>query len=164
MHDARAGRLVRVGETLISQLTLHLCEGWWKSDSVIVLLLFFSEPIIEEGEAEVENTLGKDGESFFTSLKYLYSLERGTTNAAPQLDALPGMQTGNSAESSPAAVAHKRNERPRCNSSSSGDRSRFTGGPAGGSVALGGKFVFPNPVGSQCKPWLVNSPGSVHKQ
>ncbi|XP_075882463.1 rho GTPase-activating protein 4-like isoform X2 [Nelusetta ayraudi] len=93
------------------------------------------EPIIEEGEAEVENTLGKDG-----------------------------MQTGNSAESSPAAVAHKRNERPRCNSSSSGDRSRFTGGPAGGSVALGGKFVFPNPVGSQCKPWLVNSPGSVHKQ
>lgn len=59
MHDARAGRLVRGW----GGHSLHLFEVRWKSDSVIVLLLFFSEPIIEEGEAEVENTLSKDGES-----------------------------------------------------------------------------------------------------
>lgn len=93
------------------------------------------EPIIEEGEAEVEITQNKDE-----------------------------LETGNPAESISAPATYKKSERPRANSSGSGDQSRVTGGPAGGSIALGGKLIFQNPAGQQCKPWLAQSPGNVHKQ
>lgn len=91
-------------------------------------------------------------------------LFRGDYNAVTQRDALTELETGNPAESISAPAMYKKTERPRANSSGSGDQSRLTGGPAGGSIALGGKLIFQNPAGQQCKPWLAQSPGNVHKQ
>lgn len=49
--------------------SLRLCDVSLKTD--YDPFFFFSEPIIEDGEAEVEVTLSKDGESFITSCKCL---------------------------------------------------------------------------------------------
>lgn len=93
------------------------------------------EPIIEEGD-EAEYTQSKD--EFET-----------------------GQSADNSAGSS-AAPALKKAERPRANSSGSIDQRRLTGGPAGGSIVSGGKFLQ-IPLGPQCKPRRVHSPGNARR-
>lgn len=91
-------------------------------------------------------------------------LFRGEYNAVTQRDVLTELEMGNPAESISGPATYKKTERPRANSSGSGDQSRMMGGPVGGSIALGGKFIFQNPAGQQCKPWLMQSPGNVHRQ
>lgn len=91
-------------------------------------------------------------------------LFRGNYNAVTQRDALTELEMGNLSENISAPVTYKKTERPRANSSSSVDQSRVMGGPAGGSIALGGKSIFQNPAGQQCKPWLIQSPGNVNRQ
>lgn len=93
------------------------------------------EPIMEEGD-EAEYTQSKD--EFET-----------------------GQSADNSAGSS-AAPALKKAERPRANSSGSIDQRRLAGGPGGGSIVSGGKFLQ-IPLGPQCKPRRVHSPGNARR-
>ncbi|XP_034028246.1 rho GTPase-activating protein 4a [Thalassophryne amazonica] len=64
--------------------------------------------------------------------------------------------------STSSSAAQKMAERPRANSSSSADQRRLSG-PAGGSIVSAGKIILQIPVGPQCKPRRVHSPGSVHR-
>lgn len=95
------------------------------------------EPIIEEGDVEAEFTQNKDE-----------------------------FETGCPADNSTSsfAVPAKKAERPRANSSGSIDQSRARGGPAGGGVTSGGKLLLQIPVGPQCRPRRVSSPGNVRRE
>ncbi|XP_076597059.1 rho GTPase-activating protein 4-like [Chaetodon auriga] len=96
------------------------------------------EPIIEEGDMDAECTRSKD------------ELETG-------------LSSDNSISSS-AAPTQKKTERPRANSSGSMDQSRLRGGAAGGSLTSGGKLMLQIPIGPQCKPRRVHSPGNVRRE
>ncbi|KAM9350613.1 rho GTPase-activating protein 4a [Symphorus nematophorus] len=96
------------------------------------------EPIIEEGDVEAEYTPSKD------EIEIGYSTDNST--------------------SSFVAPTQKKTERPRANSSGSIDQSRFTGGPAGGGISSSGKLMLQLPVGPQCKPRRVHSPGNVRRE
>uniref|UniRef100_A0A8P4G1K3 Rho GTPase activating protein 4 n=1 Tax=Dicentrarchus labrax TaxID=13489 RepID=A0A8P4G1K3_DICLA len=62
---------------------------------------------------------------------------------------------------SSAAPTQKGTDRPRAYSSGAIDQSRLTGGPAGGGVASSGKLMLQIPMGPQCRPRRVHSPGYV---
>ncbi|TMS16376.1 Rho GTPase-activating protein 4 [Larimichthys crocea] len=92
------------------------------------------EPIIEEGDVEAEYN-----------------------NSKEEVEA-------DSSTRSFAAPTQKKTERPRANSSGSIDQNKFIGGPAGGGVTSGGKLLLQIPVGPQCKPKRVHSPGNVRRE
>ncbi|XP_070766639.1 rho GTPase-activating protein 4-like [Enoplosus armatus] len=96
------------------------------------------EPIIEEGDVEAEYSHSKD------------ELETGSSV--------------DNSTSSTAAAAQKKAECPRANSSGSINQSRLPAGPAGGGIASGGKLMLQIPVGPQCKPRRVHSPGNVRRE
>nr|XP_046252657.1 SLIT-ROBO Rho GTPase-activating protein 3-like [Scatophagus argus] len=95
------------------------------------------EIIIEEGDVDAEYTQNKD-------------------------EVETGCSTDNNTRSS-AAPTQQKTERPRANSSGSIDQSRLSR-PAGGSVASGGKILLQIPIGPQCKPGRVHSPGNVRRE
>uniref|UniRef100_A0A671XS51 Rho GTPase activating protein 4a n=1 Tax=Sparus aurata TaxID=8175 RepID=A0A671XS51_SPAAU len=110
------------------------------------------EPIIEEGDVEAEYTHGRDG-------KYVLILVN-------QLDVLTDLETGYSADNSTGsfAAATQKPDRPRANSSGSIESRRLSGGPAGGGITSGGKLMLQIPVGPQCKPRRLHSPGNVRRE
>ncbi|XP_008288815.1 rho GTPase-activating protein 4-like [Stegastes partitus] len=55
-------------------------------------------------------------------------------------------------------------DRPRANSSGCIDHSRSAAGPAGGGVTSGGKMMLQIPVGPQCKPRRMHSPGYSRRE
>lgn len=72
------------------------------------------------------------------------------------------METGSSADnstSSSAAATQKKAERPRANSSGSIDQKRLLAGISGGGITSGGRLMLQIPVGPQCRPRRVPSPG-----
>ncbi|CAJ1085267.1 rho GTPase-activating protein 4-like [Xyrichtys novacula] len=74
------------------------------------------------------------------------------------------LETGPSADNSSSlslAPAQRKAERPRANSSGAIDQTRFTAGPAGGSVSPGGKLMLQIPMG---KPRRFHSPGNVRRE
>ncbi|XP_030279240.1 rho GTPase-activating protein 4a [Sparus aurata] len=95
------------------------------------------EPIIEEGDVEAEYTHGRDD-----------------------------LETGYSADNSTGsfAAATQKPDRPRANSSGSIESRRLSGGPAGGGITSGGKLMLQIPVGPQCKPRRLHSPGNVRRE
>ncbi|XP_035512822.1 rho GTPase-activating protein 4a isoform X2 [Morone saxatilis] len=95
------------------------------------------EPMIEEGDVEADYNNSKDE-----------------------------LETGHSADntSSSAAPTQKGTDRPRAYSSGAIDQSRSTGGPAGGGVTSSGKLMLQIPMGPQCRPRRVHSPGYVRRE
>ncbi|XP_068996856.1 SLIT-ROBO Rho GTPase-activating protein 3-like isoform X1 [Embiotoca jacksoni] len=94
------------------------------------------EPVIEEGDVEAEYTHSKDN-----------------------------LETRSSADSSTSVFgSQKKAERPRANSSGSLDPNWLSAGPTGGSIASGGKLLLQIPLGPQCKPKRVQSPGYARKE
>ncbi|XP_026224081.1 rho GTPase-activating protein 4a [Anabas testudineus] len=91
------------------------------------------EPIAEEGDVEIDYTLSKD------------ELESGSS-------------PDNSISFS-ATATQKKAERPRANSSGSIDQKRLLGGISGGGITSGGRMMLQIPVGPQCRPRRVPSPG-----
>ncbi|KAM8754859.1 rho GTPase-activating protein 4a isoform 1-T4 [Acanthopagrus schlegelii] len=95
------------------------------------------EPIIEEGDVEAEYTHGRGD-----------------------------FETGYSADNSTGSfsAATQKADRPRANSSGSIESRRMSGGPAGGGITSGGKLMLQIPVGPQCKPRRLHSPGNVRRE
>uniref|UniRef100_A0A3Q1JJN8 Rho GTPase activating protein 4a n=1 Tax=Anabas testudineus TaxID=64144 RepID=A0A3Q1JJN8_ANATE len=58
-----------------------------------------------------------------------------------------------------ATATQKKAERPRANSSGSIDQKRLLGGISGGGITSGGRMMLQIPVGPQCRPRRVPSPG-----
>uniref|UniRef100_A0A3Q1CCY8 Rho GTPase activating protein 4a n=1 Tax=Amphiprion ocellaris TaxID=80972 RepID=A0A3Q1CCY8_AMPOC len=67
------------------------------------------------------------------------------------------LETGSSAD-------NRTRNRPRANSSGCMDHSRLAAGPAGGGLTSGGKLMLQFPVGPQCKPRRMHSPGYVYRE
>lgn len=138
-----------------------MVESLSKGIPVFIFLFFYSEPIIEEGDVEAEYNNSKEGKS----MCLMMSLGCGGVfeKNASQCDVLTEVEADSSTRSF-AAPTQKKTERPRANSSGSIDQNKFIGGPAGGGVTSGGKLLLQIPVGPQCKPKRVHSPGNVRRE
>ncbi|XP_068185360.1 rho GTPase-activating protein 4-like isoform X2 [Antennarius striatus] len=75
-------------------------------------------------------------------------------------------ETGSPSEVSPMSSASptQKNTYPVLRRGRSFDKGRLRSGPAGGSIASGGKVVFHIPVGPQLKPPRILSPGKVRRR
>lgn len=87
-------------------------------------------------------------------------------NRIKDSDVLTDLETGYSADNSTGsfAAATQKPDRPRANSSGSIESRRLSGGPAGGGITSGGKLMLQIPVGPQCKPRRLHSPGNVRRE
>lgn len=87
-------------------------------------------------------------------------------NRIKDCDVLTDFETGYSADNSTGlfSAATQKADRPRANSSGSIESRRMSGGPAGGGITSGGKLMLQIPVGPQCKPRQLHSPGNVRRE
>ncbi|XP_028265950.1 SLIT-ROBO Rho GTPase-activating protein 3-like [Parambassis ranga] len=90
--------------------------------------------------------------------------EEGDVAAECSREDVETRAAGNSSSSMSAAPTQKKSARPRANSSGALENSRSPARPAGGSITSGGKMTLQIPVGPQCKPRRMPSPGYVRRE
>lgn len=88
------------------------------------------------------------------------NIEEGDADPDYSLSKDADMESGSCADHSSSAAS---TQRKRANSSGSVDHSRSSTGPAGGSITSAGKSMLQIPVGPQCRPRRMHSPGFVRK-
>ncbi|XP_029975241.1 rho GTPase-activating protein 4-like isoform X2 [Salarias fasciatus] len=91
------------------------------------------------------------------------TLEQDDCEANIEEGELEAYHSKDDLETGASTPASAQSKRPRANSSGSVEHSRSSVGPAGGAVASAGK-TLQIPVGPQCRPRRMHSPGYVHRQ